>query len=72
MSDWISVEDQLPDYEKSVLIKTYKGVVQGFLFQDREYSEMRGEYLKYDSWQDQYHDEFVEYSDVTHWTYLPE
>ncbi|MDC4456648.1 DUF551 domain-containing protein [Acinetobacter baumannii] len=68
---WISVKDGLPSYEESVLIKTNKGSVQGYLFQDEEYSEMKGEYLKYDSWQDDFHDDFIEYEDVTHWMPLP-
>ncbi len=65
--EWISVKYGLPSYEESVLIKTNKGTVQGYLFQDEEYSEMKGEYMKLDSWQDEFHDDFIEYSDVTHW-----
>ncbi|WP_239819097.1 DUF551 domain-containing protein [Acinetobacter baumannii] len=69
--EWISVKDGLPSYEESVLIKTNKGSVQGYLFQDEEYSEMKGEYMKLDCWQDEFHDDFIEYSDVTHWMPLP-
>ncbi|HAV4987777.1 TPA: DUF551 domain-containing protein [Acinetobacter nosocomialis] len=69
--EWTSVNDSLPAYEKLVLIKTNKGAVQGYLFQDEEYSEMKGEYLKYDSWQDDFHDDFIEYEDVTHWMPFP-
>ncbi|MDC4353915.1 DUF551 domain-containing protein [Acinetobacter baumannii] len=71
LPEWISVKDGLPSYEDSVLIKTNKGTVQGYLFQDEEYSEMKGEYLKYDGWQDDFHDDFIEYEDVTHWMPLP-
>ncbi|MDC5112007.1 DUF551 domain-containing protein [Acinetobacter baumannii] len=69
--EWISVKDGLPSYEESVLIKTNKGSVQGYLFQDEEYSEMKGEYMKLDCWQDEFHDDFIEYSYVTHWMPLP-
>ncbi|HAV6189372.1 DUF551 domain-containing protein [Acinetobacter baumannii] len=69
--EWISVKDELPSYEESVFIKTNKGSVQGYLFQDEEYSEMKGEYMKLDCWQDEFHDDFIEYSDVTHWMPLP-
>jgi hypothetical protein len=69
--EWTSVNDSLPAYEELVLIKTNKGTVQGYLFQDEEYSEMKGEYLKYDGWQDDFHDDFIEYEDVTHWMHLP-
>ncbi|EPS3324294.1 DUF551 domain-containing protein [Acinetobacter baumannii] len=69
--EWISVKDGLPSYEESVLIKTNKGTVQGYLFQDEEYSEMEGEYIKLDCWQDEFHDDLIEYSDVTHWMPLP-
>ncbi|WP_407056539.1 DUF551 domain-containing protein [Acinetobacter baumannii] len=71
MPEWISVKDGLPSYEESVLIKTNKGTVQGYLFQDEEYSEMEGEYIKLDCWQDEFHDDLIEYSDVTHWMPLP-
>lgn len=71
VTGWISVNDRLPAYEELVLIKTNKGVVQGYLFQDEEYSEMKGEYMKFDGWQDDFHDEFIEYEDVTHWMKLP-
>lgn len=69
--EWISVNDRLPAYEELVLIKTNKGTVQAYLFQDEEYSEMKGEYMKLDGWQDDFHDEFIEYEDVTHWMKLP-
>ncbi|ENV03446.1 DUF551 domain-containing protein [Acinetobacter sp. NIPH 817] len=68
---WISVNDRLPTFEELVLIKTNKGTVQGYLFQDEEYSEMKGEYIKFDGWQDDFHDDFIEYEDVTHWMKLP-
>ncbi|ARG16036.1 hypothetical protein B7L44_05190 [Acinetobacter nosocomialis] len=69
--EWTSVNDSLPAYEELVLIKTNKGTVQGYLFQDEEYCEMKGEYLKYDGWQDDFHDDFIEYEDVTHWMPFP-
>ncbi|MGN5723648.1 DUF551 domain-containing protein [Acinetobacter calcoaceticus] len=69
--EWIGVNDNLPAYEELVLIKTNKGTVQGYLFQDEEHSEMKGEYIKFDGWQDDFHDDFIEYEDVTHWMKLP-
>lgn len=69
---WIDVNERLPEYEESVLlfIKN-KGVVQGYRFEDQEFSEMKGEYLRYDCYQNEVEDGCIEYDDITNWMPLP-
>lgn len=69
---WISVEDKLPEYNVSVLVFTQKGIVQGYMFEDEEFMEMKGEYVKYDGWQDEVHDDYLEHGNVTHWMIKPD
>ena len=71
--EWISVEKNKPKYEESVLLLVrHKGTVQGHVFEDCELNEMSGEFFTYDSFYDEFHDDYLEYDDVTHWMLLPE
>lgn len=65
MSEWISVEDRLPEYDEEVLI--FDGRISAAIYtpRDNECDGFMGEGL--DSYGNAYF-----YDDVTHWMPLPE
>lgn len=69
---WISVEDESPKLETSVLLLVNGCVTQGYLFEDCEFNEMSMENAYYLGFQNEFTDDVLEYIDVTHWMPLPE
>lgn len=61
MSEWISVEERLPEYDEKVLIWTGRTTVRGY----RSHTDKQGEHYKL-NWPSN------DAANVTHWMPLPE
>lgn len=69
MIEWIDVEDDLPEYEKTVLIKTQNGITQGYLYRESDILDtIGGELIEWDQWHDVIHDDDFEDGFVIQWT----
>ena len=72
MNEWISVEDNLPDYETSVLVFVKGcGQTQAYVFGDSEISDWDGALLTFETWYNEVANDNIEDGLVTHWMPLP-